>query len=81
MTNIEKAQTISEIVNRLEKIIDLADEMSVSSSDIHGFIHEEMTEDDIPARINIEYYSIQECANHIRLIVNGSIMSNLEKLA
>ena len=81
MTNIEKAQTISEIVDRLEKIIDLADEMSTSSSDIHRFIYEEMTEDDIPARINVEYHSIRECANHIRLIVNGSIMSNLEKLA
>lgn len=80
MTNIEKAQAVSEIVEKLEKIIDLAGEMSTSASNIHRFIHEEMTEENIPA-INIEYHSIRECANHVSMIVRGSIMPNLEKLA
>lgn len=81
MTNIEKAQTVSEIVEKLEKIVYLAGEMSASSSNIHRFIHKEMTEDDIPESIDIEYHTIQECSNYISLIVHGSIMPNLEKLA
>lgn len=82
MTNIEKAQTISEIVDSLDKIKELADEISIERAEIYeclGTIQDSGCR--IPDGLLLQFISINNYVGYIKLLIEVEVMPDLEKLA